>query len=139
MKKITSFIIIFLIIISSLLILISCTFVYWFVRPNSCEINSNLDYEISEVNSEAIHNAFTDMVYFKGYFFLTFRSASQHAPTDDSVIKILKSKDAKDWENVKEFKVDGKDIRDPKFGIIGGKLFIYPVIREIKSEFEEEI
>ncbi|MHA1253190.1 MAG: hypothetical protein ACTSRP_24625 [Candidatus Helarchaeota archaeon] len=139
MKKISSFIIIFLILTSSLVILVSCTFIYWLVRPNTCYKNSDLDYEISEVNSDAIHNAFTDMIYFKGYFYLTFRSASKHVPTDDSIVKILKSKDAKDWENVKEFKMDGKDIRDPKFGIIKGKLFIYLIIREITSETKGEI
>ena len=72
------------------------------------------------------HNAFTDLIRFKGKFYLTFRSCPDgHMVHPTSSIIILASSDAKEWEQVHRFNVAKRDTRDPHFLIFKGKLFIY--------------
>jgi len=136
-QKIKFLICLFLIIIGMLALFVEALLIYFMVRPNTAEINPDLEYEIWDVESDYTHNAFTDMVYFEGNFYLTFRSAAHHSPVDDSIIVILKSEDAEDWKTVEKFAVAGKDIRDPKMAVIGNKLFLYVVVRVLKSGSEE--
>ncbi len=63
--------------------------------------------------------AFTSLTFFEGNYYCTFREASCHRISfDDSNswgrIILLKSKDAKLWKKVAEFKQDSTDFRDPK-------------------------
>ncbi|MHA1147988.1 MAG: hypothetical protein ACTSR8_07050 [Promethearchaeota archaeon] len=139
MKHIFKLLIIILIIIGSLLAFVTSLIIYFYIRPNMAYIHPDLKFESWDVETDYSHNAFTDMVYWKDNFYLAFRAASVHAPVEDARIIVMKSEDAKDWKIVEEFSVKGKDIRDPKFGIIGDKLFIYNIVREINSEFDGEV
>jgi hypothetical protein len=72
------------------------------------------------------HNAFTDLVRFKGNFYLTFRSCPDgHMVHPTSSIIILSSKDTKEWKQVHRFSVEKRDTRDPHFLVFKGKLFVY--------------
>ncbi|MCP4608106.1 MAG: hypothetical protein GY845_05270 [Planctomycetes bacterium] len=72
------------------------------------------------------HNAFTDLIRFKGKYYLTFRSCPDgHMVHPTSSIIILASDDAKEWEQVHRFSVAKRDTRDPHFLIFKGKLFVY--------------
>ncbi len=72
------------------------------------------------------HNAFTDLIRFKGRLYLTFRSCPDgHMVHPTSSIIILSSDDAKAWEQVHRFSVAKRDTRDPHFLAFKGKLFIY--------------
>jgi hypothetical protein len=72
------------------------------------------------------HNAFTDLILFKGTFYLTFRSCPDgHMVHPTSSIIILASEDTKKWEQVHRFSVVKRDTRDPHFLIFKGKLFVY--------------
>ncbi|MBW7990460.1 MAG: hypothetical protein FVQ84_10650 [Planctomycetes bacterium] len=72
------------------------------------------------------HNAFTDLIRFRGKFYLTFRSCPDgHMVHPTSSIIILASDDAKKWEQVHRFSVAKRDTRDPHFLIFKGKLFVY--------------
>ncbi len=72
------------------------------------------------------HNAFTDLIRFKGKFYLTFRNCPDgHMVHPTSSIIILASDDAKAWEQVHRFSVAKRDTRDPHFLIFKGKLFVY--------------
>ncbi|MCG8598938.1 MAG: hypothetical protein MI807_02245 [Verrucomicrobiales bacterium] len=72
------------------------------------------------------HNAFTDLIRWKGAYWLTFRScADGHMVFPTSTIRILRSDDAKEWEEVHQFSVAKRDVRDPHFLIFRGKLFVY--------------
>ena len=66
------------------------------------------------------HNAFTDLTYFKGEFFLVFRSGQKHGvphPTTpkSEVIVVLRSQDGVNWVKEAILKKEGLDNRDPKF------------------------
>ena len=72
------------------------------------------------------HNAFTDLVRFRGKYYLTFRSCPDgHMVHPTSSIIILASDDAKSWRQVHRFHVDKRDTRDPHFLIFKEKLFVY--------------
>ena len=76
-------------------------------------------------NGVELYNAFTDLVFFDNQFFLVYRESDKHAYGIDGIVKIYNSVDGKQWEFIKEFSVDGADLRDPKFSINGNRLSVY--------------
>ncbi|MEM1441987.1 MAG: hypothetical protein AAGF67_06565, partial [Verrucomicrobiota bacterium] len=82
--------------------------------------------EIRRVYHNGEHNAFTDLIRWNGKFWLTFRSCPDgHMVHPTSSIRILCSKDALEWQEVYQFSVNRRDVRDPHFLIFKGKLFVY--------------
>jgi len=73
---------------------------------------------------KANHNAFTDIGYFKSYFYCTFREGISHVPkdtTENGRIRIIRSADLKTWEPVTLLENDRYDLRDPKLSVTPGK------------------
>lgn len=72
------------------------------------------------------HNAFTDLIRWKGKFWLTFRSCPDgHMVFSSSSILILSSEDAREWKEEHRFSVKHRDVRDPHFLIFKEQLFVY--------------
>lgn len=72
------------------------------------------------------HNAFTDLIRFRGTYYLTFRSCPDgHMVHPTSHILVLKSPDGAEWREVHRFRVPRRDVRDPHFLIFQDKLFVY--------------
>ena len=72
------------------------------------------------------HNAFTDLIRFKGRYYLTFRSCPDgHMVFPTSSIIVLSSEDGRDWKQVNRFSVPKRDVRDPHFLAYDDKLFVY--------------
>ena len=72
------------------------------------------------------HNAFTDLIRFKGTFYLTLRSCPDgHMVHPTSSIIILSSTDAQQWKQVHRFSVEKRDTRDPHFLAFKDRLFVY--------------
>ena len=72
------------------------------------------------------HNAFTDLIYYCGHFFLTFRSADNHAYSKNGVISIYSRKlEGNQWNKIKTFQIRGFDLRDPHFLVSGDSLKVY--------------
>ena len=72
------------------------------------------------------HNAFTDLIRWKGKFWLTFRSCPDgHMVHPTSSIRILCSSDTLEWKEVHRFSVPRRDTRDPHFMVFQDKLFAY--------------
>lgn len=81
---------------------------------------------VHQVFDNGEHNAFTDMIEFKGKYYLTFRTCpGGHMLFPTSRILIMQSDDAKTWQQVDEFSVPKRDVRDPHFLIFKDKLFVY--------------
>ena len=72
------------------------------------------------------HNAFTDLVRFKGRFYLAFRSCPEgHGVSPKASIIVLESTDAgESWKPVHRFSVKNRDTRDPHFLVFKKKLFV---------------
>lgn len=84
--------------------------------------------ETKKVWDKAPHNAFTDLVRFKGKWFLTFREATNHKYTSPSGdIRVLSSPDGEDWESAALIKYGSgdDDLRDSKLSVTPqGKLLL---------------
>ena len=82
--------------------------------------------EVKSVEWDGSHNAFTDLIWFRGRIYLTFRSCPDgHMVHPTSSIKVLSSSDGNSWQEDYSFSVPDRDTRDPHFVKLGGKLFIY--------------
>ena len=85
---------------------------------------------------KAPHCAFTDLLYYKNAFYWCFRESNRHVPnrwTDNGKIRVLKSKDGKEWQSFALVELPGVDLRDPKISItpdntlmltMGGSIYI---------------
>jgi len=65
----------------------------------------------------APHNAFTDLLRYKDAWICVFRESSAHVPGTNGVIRVLRSKDTKNWESVAAVTENGVDLRDPKVSV----------------------
>jgi hypothetical protein len=98
---------------------------YWWIRPNRSVVSQDLIYETWIGVSDGRHNSNTDMTFWKGYYYMIYASAPWHFASETTRLVLVRSTDARTWERIHEFQNPGEDIRDPKFAIIGDKLFIY--------------
>ncbi len=98
-------------------------------HPSGCSAAETAKVTVSNIrrvfhNGE--HNAFTDLVRFRGKFYLTFRSCPDgHMVHPTASVIILVSDDAKQWRQVHRFRVAKRDTRDPHFLVFKEKLFVY--------------
>jgi hypothetical protein len=71
------------------------------------------------------HNAFTDLIHWRGRIWLVFREALNHSPHASSQIVVMSSADhGKTFQTQSRFSSPGLDVRDPKFFILKEKLNI---------------
>jgi hypothetical protein len=104
-------------------------------KSKSPQISSDAKPELVSVKKiwdGAPHNAFTDLVRFKGEWFCTFREAEKHVGTSDGKIRVLVSRDGDNWQSAALLAEEGTDLRDPKFSVtpdnrlmltIGGSIY----------------
>jgi len=72
--------------------------------------------EAYKIWDKAPHNAFTDLIWFDGYFYCAFREAKHHMSYDGK-LRIIRSRDAKKWRSVALMKWKNGDVRDAKLSI----------------------
>ena len=87
-----------------------------------------LPMETWVVTDDGRHNAFTDLAFWRGWFWLIHVSSPTHFASRKSRLVLLRSKDARHWEEIRRFSGEGQDIRDPKFGILQDRLFIFALL-----------
>ncbi len=106
--------------------LIGCTalFATLLPYPNNSIVTPGLNLKTRVIVDDGGHNGFPDLIHWRGNFYLAFRVASSHIDHNSS-IKILCSSDAHKWELVAQMGFNNEDVRDPKFALINGKLFLY--------------
>ena len=75
--------------------------------------------------NEGLNNAFTDLIFFENQWFLSYRESDKHGLGKDGVVKILNSTDGVKWNLIKEFSIEGLDLRNASFTINGNKLMAY--------------
>lgn len=76
--------------------------------------------EIQKIWDKGDHNAFTDLIMFKGKFYCSFREGGGHVPGNkdvDGTVRILRSDDGDQWESAALLSTQGYDLRDPKLSI----------------------
>lgn len=98
---------------------------HWYFRRNRAFISPRLDMESWDAVKDGSHNSNTDLIYWRGDFYLIHASSPWHLASKKCKLIIRRSEDARSWEKLAELNVPGEDIRDPKFAPIGGRLFLY--------------
>ncbi|MCS7252702.1 MAG: sialidase family protein [Armatimonadota bacterium] len=98
--------------------------VMWFSDPNAFELLS-----VRRIWDAAPHNAFTDLVLFRGRWYCAFREGQAHV-SDDGKLRLLASDDGEGWHSVALLEWAGGDLRDPKLSISAdGKLVLNSAVR----------
>lgn len=70
---------------------------------------------VTKVWDKAPHNAFPDLFRFKKYFYATFRESTSHVGNEnDGKVRVIRSKDLKNWETITLFQLPGIDIREAR-------------------------
>ncbi len=98
---------------------------YWFFRPNVLQINPKLNLSDWDVVADGWHNANTDMIEWKGEYYLIYNQEPYQMGSPLSKLVLLKSSDMISWQINRTINNPGEDIRDPKLAVIGTRLFIY--------------
>jgi hypothetical protein len=71
---------------------------------------------VVKIWDQAPHNAFTDLIRWRGKWYCTFREAEAHVGGDGG-LRILESDDGSNWRPVALIEEKGIDLRDPKLSI----------------------
>jgi hypothetical protein len=98
---------------------------YGSLRPNRAAVEPSLGLESWDVVRDGTHNSNTDMIFWKGRFFLVHASSPFHMGTPRSKLVVRSSRDARRWDEIAELRIAGKDVRDPKLAAIGDELLLY--------------
>ena len=69
---------------------------------------------VEKIWDRGLHNAFTDLIRFRGRWFCTFREGERHAAGQDGRIRVITSSDGESWESAALLETAGVDLRDPK-------------------------
>ncbi|CAG5002358.1 hypothetical protein DYBT9275_02874 [Dyadobacter sp. CECT 9275] len=73
---------------------------------------------ITRVWDKEQHNAFPDLIQFKDYFYITFREGANHVGNENNgKVRIIRSKNRKDWESVALFDMDAEDVREARLSL----------------------
>jgi len=93
-------------------------FVFWLASASHTAAQTISAQEaiipVERIWDRADHNAFTDLIRFKGRLYCTFREGSAHVHGLDGKIRVIASKDGQNWESVALLAEDQVDLRDPK-------------------------
>lgn len=99
---------------------------YWYLRPNRAQVNTDIIVDSWNIASNGQHNSNTDMISWNGETYLAYVTSPYHFSNEASTIHIKHSSDfGRTWTEDSTFNPDGNDIRDPKFLIVGKRLFLY--------------
>jgi len=105
------------------LLLVAGAIFVWRRRPDTGPIT--LEMEHWDVVSDGLHNSNTDMVAWQGGLLLVHASSPWHLASTRSRLVLRHSRDGHTWETWATLGMPGRDIRDPKLAVIGGRLFLY--------------
>ena len=109
-----------------LLLGILLLFIYWYVRPNRAQVNTNVVVESWDIANDGQHNSNTDMIMWNGETYIAYVSSPYHFSSEASTLHIKHSSDlGRTWVEDSTFNPENNDIRDPKFAVIGNRLFLY--------------
>ena len=79
---------------------------------------------VQKIWDRAPHNAFTDLIRFRGRWWCTFRQGQGHGG-DTGQVSVITSDDGVKWESAALLTQDGIDLRDPKLSLMpDGRLML---------------
>jgi hypothetical protein len=98
---------------------------YWLARPNTASVDPRLELWTWDAVADGTHNSNTDLIHWNDTFYLVHQTSPFHFGTSRSRLIVRTSQDARHWTNVAELRASRGELRDPKFAVIGDRLFLY--------------
>jgi hypothetical protein len=96
------------------------------VRPRVAGVDPSVVVETWDAVADGAHNSNTDLTFWRGCFYLCHQTSPYHMGSRRSRLLLWRSRDARAWEKVREFKNEtGREYRDPKFAVVRDRLFLY--------------
>jgi hypothetical protein len=113
-----------------LALLAACLLLWLALRPNRARVDPRLGLESWDLVADGVHNSNTDLLLWRGSFWLVHAASPYHMGTPRSRLVVRRCSDPEPgpgsrFEAVAELRVPGADVRDPKLAPIGGRLFLY--------------
>ncbi len=99
-----------------------------YFSKNNAQVNSAIPIETWAITHNRRHNSNVDLAWYRDAFYLVHSVSAFHFGTSDCELLVKRSKNGKNWEQVAVLGREQGDIRDPKFAIIGERLFIYALL-----------
>lgn len=94
-------------------------------QPSEETIEQRCLVQIDRIWDSPAHSAFTDLIQFGDYLYCTFREGTGHVPGLNGVVRVIRSRDAANWESVALLTERHIDLRDPKLSITpDGRLLV---------------
>jgi hypothetical protein len=88
-------------------------YISWAEKPVSQD-----SVTVYKIWDKAKHNGFPDLFLFKTHFYCTFREATGHVNNDNAgKVRVIRSRDGKNWENVALFEMEGVDVREARLSV----------------------
>jgi hypothetical protein len=84
--------------------------------------------ETCVIVDDGLHNAFTDLIAWRGNLWLVYVASPSHFASRRSELVLLQSPDAREWHEVASLSGDGEDIRDPKLAEIHERLNLFALL-----------
>ncbi|MFC5409293.1 hypothetical protein ACFPMF_08255 [Larkinella bovis] len=76
------------------------------------------EISVTKIWDKSPHDAFPDLIKFKNYYYCTVREASDHVSNkSDGKVRVIRSKDGKQWESVNLFESDTEDVREARLSV----------------------
>jgi hypothetical protein len=95
------------------------------LRPNRARVDPALGLEHWAIVADGEHNSNTDLIRWRDELLLVHAASPWHLGSSRSRLVVARSVDGRRWERLAELRVPGRDIRDPKLALIGGRLHLY--------------
>ncbi len=74
------------------------------------------EVQVRKIWDSAPHNAFTDLIRFKGAWYCVFREGKAHV-SPDGALRVLRSSDGETWESSALISAEDSDLRDAKITV----------------------
>ncbi|MDN3688769.1 hypothetical protein [Cyclobacterium jeungdonense] len=93
---------------------------------------------VTKIWDEAPHNAFPDMIRFRGMFYVSVREGNNHMPDNSGRIRIIRSKDGEEWESVGLLEKEGMDVREARLSVTPeGKIMVLTAVGIYDQGYKE--
>jgi len=100
--------------------------IYWrFRAPTDLHVADSLQMQTMTAVPPDAHHSNTDLFKYNGKYLLVHASSPYHFASKKCRLVVRTSEDGEHWQKLAEIGVPDEDVRDPKFALIHGKLFLY--------------
>lgn len=94
--------------------------------------------EIRTVWDKAPHNAFPDLIRFKNHFYAAIREGNSHMPDKSGQVRLLRSKDGKDWEDIGLLESADYDVREARLSVTPeGRIMVLTAVGIYDKGYQE--